>query len=121
MPPQIQEEHPLAATTQPPRNGTAPWRKMNRGALTPPAQSKLELKEHMSNDKALPLDAETVNAIVTALGAVVFATVRQMPADKQTGFANDLARLAKNEERQGRTASETILMDMHRAAVAAAS
>lgn len=68
-----------------------------------------------------PLDAETVNAIVTALGAVVFATVRQMPAAQQQAFASDLARLAKNEERQGHTAAETLLLDMHRAAVLAAS
>ena len=74
-----------------------------------------------NNDKTLPLNAETANAIVNALGALVFATVRQLPADKQAAFANDLARLAQNEERQGQTATETILMDMHRAAVAAAS
>ena len=74
-----------------------------------------------ANSTTLPLTPETVNAIVNALGALVFATVRQLPADKQAAFANDLARLAKNEERQGQTATETILLDMHRAAVAAAS
>ncbi len=73
------------------------------------------------SDNTQPLTAETANAIVSALGALVFATVRQLPADKQAAFANDLARLAQNEERQGQTATETILMDMHRAAVAAAS
>ncbi|MCI5068439.1 hypothetical protein [Acidovorax sp.] len=74
-----------------------------------------------ASSNTLPLDAETVNAIVNALGALVFATVRQLPADKQAAFAKDLARLAQNEERQGQTATETILLDMHRAAVAAAS
>ncbi len=64
---------------------------------------------------------ETKKGHVNALGALVFATVRQLPAAQQAAIANDLARLAKNEERQGRTASETILLDMHRAAVAAAS
>lgn len=73
------------------------------------------------SDNTQPLTAETANAIVNALGALVFATVRQLPADKQAAFANDLARLAQNEEQQGQTATETILMDMHRAAVAAAS
>lgn len=73
------------------------------------------------NDNTQPLTADTVNAIVSALGALVFATVRQLPADKQAAFASDLARLAQNEERQGQTATETILLDMHRAAVAAAS
>ena len=74
-----------------------------------------------SNDNTQPLTAETANAIVNALGALVFATVRQLPADKQEAFAKDLARLAQSEEQQGNTATETILMDMHRAAVAAAS
>lgn len=74
----------------------------------------------MSNDTTLPLTPDTVNAIVNALGAVVFATVRQMPPAQQAAFASDLARLAKNEERQGQVATETILLDMHRAAVAAA-
>lgn len=74
-----------------------------------------------ANSTTLPLTPETVNAIVNALGALVFATVRQLPADKQAAFASDLARLAQNEERQGQTATETILLDMHRAAMAAAS
>ena len=95
------------------------------GPLTPPTRKEplKELKEPMSasNDNTQPLTAETANAIVNALGALVFATVRQLPADKQEAFAKDLARLAKSEEQQGNTATETILMDMHRAAVAAAS
>lgn len=74
-----------------------------------------------SNDNIQPLTAETANAIVSALGALVFATVRQLPAEKQTAFASDLARLAQSQEQQGQTATETILLDMHRAAVAAAS
>lgn len=75
----------------------------------------------MSNNETQPLNAETINAVVTALGALVFATVRQLPSDKQAGFAQDLARLAQAEEREGNTSTETLLMDMHRAAVAAAS
>ena len=74
-----------------------------------------------SNDNTQPLTAETANAIVSALGALVFATVRQLPAEKQTAFASDLARLAQSQEQQGQTATETILLDMHPAAVAAAS
>ena len=66
-----------------------------------------------------PLNAEAVNAIVNALGALVFATVRALPAESQAGFANDLARLAQNEERKGDSATETILLDLHRAAIAA--
>ena len=64
-------------------------------------------------------NADTMNAMVNAMGAVVFALVRQLPPEKQQAFANDLARLAKNEERAGRTTSETLLLDLHRAAISA--
>jgi hypothetical protein len=66
-------------------------------------------------------DADTMNAMVRAMGAVVFALVRQLPPEKQRAFANDLARLAQNEERAGRTTSETLFLDLHRAAMSAAS
>ena len=95
---------------------------MPLGPLTPQDQNFLNfLKKPMSNNTSMPLDADTMNAIVNALGALVFATVRQLPQERQAAFASDLARLAKNEEQQGQTATETILLDMHRAAVAAAS
>lgn len=74
----------------------------------------------MSEQNSIPLNADSLNAIVNALGALVFATVRQLPADKQEAFATDLARLARNEERQGNLTTETLLLDMHRAARAAA-
>ena len=69
----------------------------------------------------MPMNAESMNAIVNALGALVFATVRQLPEDKQAAFANDLARLAQLEEQRGDLSTETLLMDLHRAAMAAAS
>lgn len=75
----------------------------------------------MSNEAPMPLNAESMNAIVNALGALVFATVRQLPEDKQAAFANDLARLAQLEEQRGDLSTETLLMDLHRAAMAAAS
>ena len=78
------------------------------------------MKEHMS-ENTQPFTAETANAIVSALGAVVFATVRALPPAQRATFANDLARMARSEEQQGEAATETILMDLHRAAVAAAS
>lgn len=68
----------------------------------------------------IPLNADTVNAIVNALGAVVFATVRQLPPERQAALASDLAQLAKNEERRGDTTTEMLLLDLHRAALAAA-
>lgn len=75
----------------------------------------------MSNETQLPLNAESMNAIVNALGALVFATVRQLPEEKQAAFASDLARLAKNEEKRGDLSTETLLLDLHKAAMAAQS
>lgn len=75
----------------------------------------------MSNETQLPLNAESMNAIVNALGALVFATVRQLPPEKQAAFASDLARLAKNEEKRGDLSTETLLLDLHKAAMAAQS
>ena len=75
----------------------------------------------MSNETQLPMNAESMNAIVNALGALVFATVRQLPAENQAAFASDLARLAKLEEKRGDAATESLLLDLHRAATAAAS
>lgn len=74
----------------------------------------------MSEQNSIPLNADSLNAIVNALGALVFATVRQLPADRQEAFATDLARLARNEEQQGNLMTETLLLDMHRAARTAA-
>ena len=70
-----------------------------------------------SNDNTQPLTAETANAIVSALGAVVFATVRRLPPAEQQAFAKDLAAMAKAAEKSGETALETLLIDLHRAAV----
>jgi len=67
----------------------------------------------------LPFNANTIDALINALGAVVFATVRQLPPAQQEAFANDLARLAANAERQGKTTDETILIDLQNAARAA--
>ena len=67
----------------------------------------------------LKFDATTMNAVISALGAVVFATVRRLPPDQQQAFANDLSRLASNAERQGDATLETLLIDLHQAAVRA--
>lgn len=73
----------------------------------------------MSTDNTQPLTAGTANAIVSALGAVVFATVRRLPPADQKAFANDLAAMARCAEKSGDTALETLLMDLHQAALKA--
>lgn len=69
---------------------------------------------------ALAFDAKALNAVVTALGAVVFATVRRLPEAERKAFADDLAVMAAARSDAGDTTGETLLIDMHRAAVAAA-
>lgn len=61
-------------------------------------------------------DAQTMNAIVTALGAVVFATVRRLEPAQQQAFAEDLARMAKVCNQRGDMTGEMLLMDLWRAA-----
>ena len=70
--------------------------------------------------RTLPLNGETVGGIVTALGAVVFATVRRLPASERKAFADDLAAMAQARSDVGDTTGETLLIDLHRAAVVAA-
>lgn len=64
-------------------------------------------------------DAQTLNAIVTALGAVVFATVRRLEPVQQQAFAEDLSRMAKVCAERGDTMGETLLIDLWRAAQSA--
>jgi hypothetical protein len=64
--------------------------------------------------------ATTLNAVINALGALVFATVRALPAKARADFARDLARLAQQQSDAGLTTNETLLIDLHRAAQLAA-
>lgn len=64
-------------------------------------------------------DTETMNSVIDGLGALVFAVVHELPQERRAGFAATLARLARNAEREGATTTETLLIDLHRAAVAA--
>lgn len=70
--------------------------------------------------ETFPPNADTMNALATGLGAVVFAIVRRLPPHERQAFANDLASMAKARSNAGDTTAETLLIDLHRAAVAAA-
>ena len=115
----------LSAGAKGPGKPARTWRKGYRGGWGGrPARGMLDLPQDTTTTRGLPMDklefnAETMNALITTLGALVFATVRRLPPDQQAAFASDLARLAKNAERQGDAVLETLLIDMHQAAVAA--
>ena len=72
----------------------------------------------MGNEK-LKADAQAMNAMATALGALTFALIRALPADKRAGFASDMAAMAQARNEAGDTTAEMLLMDLHRAAIAA--
>lgn len=74
----------------------------------------------MSAEPLLSATPETLSAIVNALGAMVFATARQLPADRQAAFAADLERMAANAQEQGEQQTSLLLMDMYQAVLAAA-
>lgn len=65
-------------------------------------------------------DAKGMNALASAIGAVVFATVRRLPAAEQRAFAQDLALMAEAQNAAGHTIAEMLLIDLHRAATTAA-
>ena len=61
-------------------------------------------------------DAQTLNAITSAMGAIVMCITARLTPEQRDGVANDLARLAAMAEKNGDTALETLLIDLQRAA-----
>jgi hypothetical protein len=66
----------------------------------------------------LPADAESINAIVDALGALVICLAKQMPAEAKDALASDLARLSATATATGKTAVGRLMGDLSRAAAA---
>ena len=60
-------------------------------------------------------DANTLNAMVSAMGALAMAVAHVLTPEQQAGMAQALAAIAKKAEKDGDTALETLLIDMHRA------
>lgn len=68
----------------------------------------------MKNER-FPANAQTMNAIVSSVGALAMCLARQLTPEQRDGLATDLAKLAANAEKNGDTTLETLLIDMHRA------
>ncbi|MDP3651064.1 MAG: hypothetical protein Q8R67_05205 [Rhodoferax sp.] len=62
-----------------------------------------------------PVNAQTLNAMVSSVGALAMVFARQLTPEQREGMATDLAKLAINAEKNGDPVLETLLMDMHRA------
>lgn len=67
------------------------------------------------NTEKFAVNAVTLNAMVSSVGALAMVLARQLTPEQREGMATDLAALAKNAERDGDTTLETLLIDMHRA------
>ena len=61
-------------------------------------------------------DAKTLNAITSAMAAIVMCITGRMSPEQKAGVASDLARLAALAEKNGDTTLETLLIDLNRAA-----
>jgi len=70
--------------------------------------------------QTIPASAEAMNAMSTAMGALVFAVIRALPSEAHDGFARDLALMAQARSDAGDPIAEMLLIDLHRAAIAAA-
>lgn len=66
--------------------------------------------------ETFPANAETMNALVNALGATVMALSEVLTPEQKEGFARNLSRLAMNAEKMGDTTLETMLIDLQQAA-----
>ena len=70
----------------------------------------------LMKNETFKVDAQTLNAMTSAMGAIVMCITGRMTAEQKSGIASDLARLAAVAERNGDTVLETLLIDLHRAA-----
>lgn len=64
----------------------------------------------------LPANAETINAIVDSMGALVMCLTRHMPAEVKDALARDLARLSANATASGQPVVGRLMGDLSRAA-----
>lgn len=74
----------------------------------------------MKNETKLPAafaaDAQTMNALVDAMGALVMCLAKHMPEAVRTEVASDLARLSAGATASGRPVVGRLMADLSRAA-----
>jgi len=66
--------------------------------------------------ETFPLDAQTINAIVDGMGALVICLAKQMPPKAKAELASDLARLSASSTASGRPIVGRLIADLSRAA-----
>lgn len=70
--------------------------------------------------KHFAVNADTLNAIITGMGAIIFAVVRQLPPAAQTQMRSDLNRLAQTRKTENDPTGKMLIQEMVRALDAAA-
>lgn len=65
---------------------------------------------------AFPADADTINALVDAMGGLVMCLAKRLPAEDKTALAIDLAKLSANSTASGRPLVGRLMGDLSRAA-----
>ena len=65
-------------------------------------------------------DADTINALMDGMGAIVFALVRQLSPEQKKSFLKDLDFLSKRQTASGNTTAGTVILDLASAAEIAA-
>lgn len=68
----------------------------------------------MTQEK-FPANAETMSAMVNAMGALTMSVAHALPPEQREKMATAIAAIAKQAEVSGNTTLETLLIDMHRA------
>lgn len=72
----------------------------------------------MSQEKiteGFPPDAQTLNAMVSAMGALAMCVAHVLTPEQRQAMSTALAAIAKKAEADGDTRLETLLLDMYRA------
>lgn len=64
--------------------------------------------------EAMPLNVETMNALVDAMGMLALCIARQLTPAQRTSFATDIGAMAKKAEREENLPLETMLIDLFR-------
>lgn len=68
--------------------------------------------------ETFPPDAETINAIVDGMGALVMCLCKHLPPEAKAELSRDLARLSASATATGRTTVGRLMNDLSRAAAA---
>lgn len=74
------------------------------------------MKQDDQLPETFPPNADTINAVIDAMGALVICLAKHMPPQVKDELARDLARLSANSTASGRPIVGRLIGDLSRAA-----